>query len=113
MEEDHVQGCSAASFQTSNEFNLLLDEITARCNRQTKEINKWLLYTKDFKRTIANTLEQERQKKQGADIRAMRSLRTPRTPPNPQNPENTENHINCLKHIIPLFEFCGFFKFRM
>lgn len=34
--------------------------------------------------------------------------------PNLQNPENTENHTKCLiKHIIPLFEFCGIFKFQM
>ncbi|KAJ5274706.1 hypothetical protein N7505_003251 [Penicillium chrysogenum] len=91
MEEDRVPECSAASFEASIEFNLLLDEITARCNRQTKEINKWLLYTKDFRRTIADTLEQERLKKQGADIRAMWSLRTPRTSRTLKTPKTTPN----------------------
>ncbi|KAJ5184365.1 hypothetical protein N7491_007767 [Penicillium cf. griseofulvum] len=80
MEEDPVQEPESVE-TTSNEFNLLLDEITARCNKQTKEIDKWLLYTKDFKQTITNTLEQEKLKKQRADIKAMKwTPGTPRTP---------------------------------
>ncbi|KAJ5834144.1 hypothetical protein N7447_000170 [Penicillium robsamsonii] len=82
MEKDRVQEGSAESDETtSNEFNLLLHEITARCNQQAREINKWLFYTKNFKQTIADTLEKEKLKKQGADIKAMRwQPRTPRTP---------------------------------
>ncbi|KAJ5162711.1 uncharacterized protein N7500_004541 [Penicillium coprophilum] len=81
MEKDPVQERPTESVKTtSNVFNLLLDEITARCNKQTKEINKWLQYTKDFKKTIADMLLQEKLKKQRADTKAMRWPRTPRTP---------------------------------
>ncbi|KAJ5514998.1 hypothetical protein N7463_004550 [Penicillium fimorum] len=94
MEKDRVQEGSAKSDKTtSSKFNLLLDETTARCNKQTKEINKWLLYTKTFKQTIANTMEKEKLKKQSADIKAMRwqprtprTLRTPRTSRTPRTP---------------------------
>ncbi|KAJ5407124.1 hypothetical protein N7465_008408 [Penicillium sp. CMV-2018d] len=82
MEEDRILECpEGVNTTTSNEFNLLLDEITARCNKQTKEINTWLRYAKDFQQTIADTLEQEKLRKQEADIKAMtRAHRTPRTP---------------------------------
>lgn len=85
MEEDRIQECpESVNTTTSNEFNLLLDELTARYNKQTKEINKWLLYTKDFQQTIADTLEQDKLRKQEADIKAMtRAPRTPRTPRTP------------------------------
>ncbi|CAI7671090.1 unnamed protein product [Penicillium palitans] len=85
MKADCIQECpESINTTSSNEFNLLLDEITARCTKQAKEINKWLLYTKDFQQTIAHTLEQEKLRKQEADIKAMRralqTSRTPRTP---------------------------------
>ncbi|KAJ5409577.1 uncharacterized protein N7487_003936 [Penicillium crustosum] len=85
MEEYRIQECpESINTTTSNEFNLLLDEITVRCNRQTEEIKKWLLYTKDFQQTIADTLEQEKLRKQEADIKAMRrALRIPQTPRTP------------------------------
>ncbi|KAJ5945049.1 hypothetical protein N7516_005217 [Penicillium verrucosum] len=85
MENNCIQECPESIITTtSNEFNLLLDEITARCNKQSKGINKWLLYTKDFQQTIADTLEKEKLRKQEAGIKAMtwapRTPRTPRTP---------------------------------
>ncbi|KAJ5535121.1 hypothetical protein N7527_001375 [Penicillium freii] len=85
MEEDRIQECpEGVNTTTSNELNLLLDEITARCNKQTKEINKWLRYANDSQQTIADTLEQEKFRKQEADIKAMtRAHITPRTPRTP------------------------------
>ncbi|KAJ5458324.1 hypothetical protein N7475_009712 [Penicillium sp. IBT 31633x] len=75
---------------TGSDLNASLDEITARCDQQTKEINKWLLFTKDFKLTIANMLEQEeRLRSARADIRTQlpRTPRKPMTPMTPKTPK--------------------------
>lgn len=65
----------------TDELNSLLNEITARCDQQTKEINKWLLYSKDFKLLIDNLLEQERLRRE-----ASTSVHIPMTPMTPRMP---------------------------
>ncbi|KAJ5500789.1 hypothetical protein N7453_009840 [Penicillium expansum] len=116
MEESHVQECSAKSVETttSNEFNLLLDEITARCNRQTKEIHKWLVYTEDLKQAITDTLEKEKLRKQGADIKAMkRSPQFPKHPELREHPEYSKYPISISSfHCLSFVEFPQVSKVR-
>lgn len=41
----------------SSTLTTLLTEITTRCDKQTEEISKWLVYTKEFKKSIVDALE--------------------------------------------------------
>ncbi|KAJ5131172.1 uncharacterized protein N7515_007211 [Penicillium bovifimosum] len=85
---------SSETIDTSSSLDALLNEITTRCDRQTREINKWLGLAEDFKKATADLLERaERHRRATAEFRAL-FLRTPTTPFMPQNTENVIQHVD-------------------
>ncbi|KAJ5774818.1 hypothetical protein N7457_009714 [Penicillium paradoxum] len=68
----------------TDEFDSLLTEVTARCEKQTEEIRKWLLYTQDFQQRIASSLEHERRRQATERVVLPGTPMTPITPRTPR-----------------------------